>query len=223
MTEDKQVILKVLVGSQAHKLADVNSDIDYRAVYVLPTRDILSLNYRYKGNSWVEGTADNTSYEISHFLWLATKCNPSILEVFRAPVVEANEDGGRLRDLFPYVWNPKDAFNAFTGYSLNQRKKFLAKKDKREDKYAVAYIRTLFNLIELLRTEDFSVEIRDSLLKDRLKRYKAKMYTPGEVIDYAEKLTGIAEGLLEHCKHEPNLEKVNDFLVDIRKRYWGDK
>ena len=128
MKEDKKVILKVLVGSQAHGLADKNSDYDYRAVYVLPTSKILSLNYKFKGNDWIEGKEDNTAYEIGHFLKLATKCNPTILEVFKAPVMKSNEDGDKLKKLFPYVWNPQDTYNAFMGYGFNQRKKFLDKK-----------------------------------------------------------------------------------------------
>jgi len=50
MDKDKKIILKVLVGSRAHGLANKDSDYDYRAVYVLPTSKILSLGYKYKGN-----------------------------------------------------------------------------------------------------------------------------------------------------------------------------
>jgi len=215
--------LKVLVGSHAHGLADETSDKDYRAVYVLPTSKILSLNYKYKGNDWVEGDEDNTAYEIGHFLHLAVKCNPSILEVFKAPIVEPLNtdeltDGILLRQLFPFVWNPNDAFNAFTGYGFNQRKKMLDDKDRRPHKFAVAYIRTLINLIDLLEHEDFSLEV--DFMKEDLLRIKRGMYRKGEVIDITERLAIMAKDRLEKCKHEPNIEKVNKFLVDIRKRYW---
>uniref|UniRef100_A0A6M3LGL0 Putative nucleotidyltransferase n=2 Tax=viral metagenome TaxID=1070528 RepID=A0A6M3LGL0_9ZZZZ len=223
MDNEKKVILKVLVGSHAHGLADETSDKDYRAVYVLPTSKILSLNYKYKGNDWVEGDEDNTAYEIEHFLNLAIRCNPSILEVFKAPIVEplnADEltDGVLLRQLFPYVWNPNDAFNAFLRYGFNQRKKMLDNKDRRPHKFAVAYIRTLINLIDLLEHEDFSLEV--DFMKEDLLRIKRGMYRKGEVIDITERLAIMAKDRLEKCKHEPNIEKVNKFLVDIRKRYW---
>ena len=122
MNPDKTIILKVLVGSRAHGLEDENSDYDYRAVYVLPTSKILSLGYKYKGNDWIEGKEDNTAYEIGQFLHLATQCNPSILEVFKDPIMYSSLDGTKLRDIFPYVWNPKGAFDAFVGYGLYQRK-----------------------------------------------------------------------------------------------------
>jgi len=232
MNLEKTTILKVLVGSRAHGLADKDSDYDYRAVYVLPTSKILSLGYKYKGNDWIEGKEDNTAYEIGHFLQLAIHCNPTILEVFKAPIAEADnnklfitKDGMKLRELFPYVWSPKRAFDAFVGYGLNQRKKFLDKKDNRQNKYAVAYIRTLYNLIELLDTENFNVKIpygnnRYGNFKDTLIKYKAGQFKFGEVIDLAELFIVTAQELLPFCTHEPNLDKVNEFLIDIRKRYW---
>lgn len=220
MQYDKTIILKCLVGSRAYGLATSESDYDYRAVYVLPTSKILSLGYRYKGNDWVEGNEDNTAYEIGHFLKLATNCNPSILEVFKAPVQYANEDGVKLRELFPYVWNPKGAFDAFVGYGLNQRKKMLDKKDGRPTKYAIAYLKTLYNLINLLTREDFSLEIENLIIKKTLKAIKQGLCSYGEIIDASERLVGLAKICLIKCKHEPNIDKINEFLVDIRKRYW---
>jgi len=222
MKQDKKVILKILVGSRAHGLADKDSDYDYRSVYVLPTSDILSLGYKYKGSSWMEGDKhDNTSYEIGHFLHLATKCNPTILEMFKAPIVEITEEGKKLRELFPHIWNPKQTFDAFVGYGLNQRKKFLDKKDNRQNKYAIAYIRTLWNLIQLLETGTFDVEIKKHKpLRQILLNYKKGKYTPGEIINQAEYFTKLAQASLEDCKQKPDLEKVKQFLLKIRKETW---
>lgn len=220
MKHNKTVILKALVGSQAHGLADKDSDYDYRAVYVLPTSKILSLGFKYKGNDWVEGKEDNTAYEIGHFLKLAVICNPSILEVFKARPVYANEDGTKLRELFPYVWNPKGVFDAFVGYGLAQRKKMLNKKDSRPTKYAIAYLRTLYNLITLLTTKTFSLEIDSFKIKEALQAIKNGTVSCGLVIDSAEQLIGLAKIVLLRCNQEPNLEKVNEYLIDIRRRYW---
>ncbi len=224
MDKEKQVILKVLVGSHAYGLADKNSDKDYRAVYVLPTSKILSLGYKYKGNDWIEGDEDNTAYEIGHFLHLAIHCNPSILEVFKAPIVEFTKDPEiltdmtQLRQLFPYVWNPQQSFDAFCGYGFNQRKKMLDDKDRRPHKFAVAYIRTLINLIDLLEHKTFSLEV--DFMKDDLLRIKKGAYRKGEVIDITERLQVMAKDRLGKCKHEANIDKINKFLVGIRKKYW---
>jgi predicted nucleotidyltransferase len=218
MDKDKTIILKVLVGSRAHRLHNIDSDYDYRGVYVLPTSKILSLDYKYKTNEWIEGGIDNTSYEIGHFLKLAVHCNPSILEVFKAPIIEANKDGYKLRELFHYIWNPRDAFDAFTGYSHNQRKKFLDKKDARQNKYAIAYIRTLVNLIDLLEHKTFDLKV--NFLEKELRNFKRGYYKMGDVINLAEGLINMAKDRLEKCKHESDIDKVNAFLIDIRRRYW---
>lgn len=120
-------ILKVLVGSRAHGLADADSDYDYRGVFVVDTTEILKLGGKIKNTHWVEGQTDQTSWEIGHFLQMATKCNPTILEVFHAPIKiqDSTPCGLSLRNLFDKVWNTNDVMNSHIGYGLNQRKSFL--------------------------------------------------------------------------------------------------
>ena len=180
--DNNTTILKVLVGSRSHGLHNVDSDYDYRGVFVSSTSEMHKLGAKIKNNSWFEGKEDQTMYEIGHFLHLATKCNPSILEVFKAPkqpIAYTKDDiqktdiwGIKLIDLFPYVWNPISAFEAFKGYSKNQRDKMHEKKDNKEAKFAVAYLRTLINLCDLLRTGDFSIEVKDPDVRADLKRIK---------------------------------------------------
>ena len=219
---EKVELLKTLVGSRAHGLHTEDSDYDYRGVYVNSTEDILSLGYTYKGSSWVEGESeDNTAYEIGHFLHLATKCNPTILEVFKAPLIGSNAFGDELREIFPYIWNPEDVFNAFTGYGYNQRKKMLKREDdNRGAKYATAYLSTLYHLKQLLTTGDFSLEIPEGPFKDHLERVKSGKFKPGEIIDYADRMTTDCAICRERSKQVPNLTKVHEFLMKVRKHYW---
>jgi len=241
MNKDNKLILKVLVGSRAHGIHNEDSDYDYRGVFVLPTAEILSLKNvggKYKANDWLEGDTDQTTYEIGHFLKLATKCNPSILECFKAPIqpvdyefldAENNKKlsiwhqyGKELTDLFPYVWNPNDAFNAFTGYSANQRTK-MVKDDTPSDKvskYACAYIRTLHNLESLLRTGDFTLDVTyDEDLYKRLRDIRNGEFSVGSIIDEAKERVERCEKLRDECTHEPNIEKVNDFLLKVRIKF----
>lgn len=221
MQQNKKVILKVLVGSRAHGLHNEDSDYDYRSVYVLPTSDILSIGFKYKGNDWIEGeTEDNTSYEIGHFLSLAVQCNPTILEIFRAPVITSNEEGDKLRDLFQYIWSPKKCFDAFVGYGLNQRKKFLDKKDNRQNKYAVAYLRVLWQLIYLLKHKELKVEVDNPNIKEVLLKFKKGEYIMGDVINCSEIAIEEAKTYLNDCQQIPNLNKVNEYLIEVRKKYW---
>lgn len=234
----ENLILKVLVGSRAHGLHNEDSDYDYRGVFVLPTEEILCLKNvggKYRNNDWFEGKEDQTTYEIGHFLKLATKCNPSILECFKAPMkfIDTKYDkerktidsfGHEIRELFPYVWNPNDAFSAFTGYSNNQRTKMLNKKDNRERKYACAYLRTLYNLECLLSTGDFQMDVtHNPYLFKRLKDIReGKFYTFGDVINECEEKVLYCKKLRDMCDHKPDLEKVNKFLLKVRKEFWNE-
>jgi len=227
-----KTILKVVVGSQAHGLATPESDFDYRGVFVVPTTEILSLGNTKRQTSWNEGKNDDTSWEIGHFLFLATKCNPTILETFLAPGVNVfnqaqesdpvlREYGQELRSLFPFIWNSTDVANAFVGYGLNQRKKFLEDKDNRANKYAAAYLRTLYNAHELLTTGQFTVRIIDTEIGKKVKAFKEGDYTIGEVIEVCYHWQKkVYEALNSKPRKQSQLAPVNNFLLKIRKEFW---
>jgi len=228
-----ETILKVLVGSQAHGLATSESDFDYRGVFVVPTKEILSLGSKHTTTQWIEGKEDDTSWELGHFLHLATKCNPTILEVFLAPWKEFPIDesvdlskeevlGLELQDLFPQVWNSTAVMNAFIGYGHNQMKKFLDDKDVRPAKYAAAYARTLYNAWELLTTGTFTIRVVDTPVGGTIRRFKEGNYSGyGEVIDHCRKWEkNVREAYKQNPNKQTNMEAVNEFLLKVRKLYW---
>lgn len=245
MDSKKQLeILKCLVGSQAHGLATEDSDKDYRGVFVVPTSEFFKVGQRPpKENDWIEGEGeDATSYEIGHFLHLATKSNPSILEIFKAVDFESIRHNGwpigaELKSLFPHVWSSKGVIDAFKGYSHNQHKKMFDEKPQfsvRRFKYAVAYVRVLIEGIELLRTGDFSIEVKDNYncipdlipyefsgWKNWLKGVKGEQVSYGEIIDVAE---GLRKEINQAYEDNPNkgvnYEPINEFLLKVRKEFW---
>lgn len=236
--QKKTEILKVIVGSVAHGLANENSDIDYRGVFIVPTSDLLKIGPHINQTSWIEAKVDDTSWEIGKFLFLATKCNPTILETFLSPF--ANEFlenfkplpvqeevfphlkyGPELRALFPYVWNSDGVKNAFIGYGLNQRKKFFDNQDNRAPKYATAYLRTLYNAKELLSTGTFTVNVGESEIGPLLKRFKAGEYEIGEVIQACFDMeTRVLRAYKANPNKQTNMEPINEFLLKIRKEFW---
>lgn len=218
-------ILKVLVGSRAHGLHTEESDYDWRGVFVTPTQDILKIGGTTQQTSWIEGKEDDTSWEVGKFLLMATKCNPTVLEVFKCsthPVaIQHALWGMRLQGLFPHVWNSNDVRNAFVGYGLNQRKKFLDNKDVRPHKYAVAYLRTLYMATQLLETGDFSVDMTNEPIFPVLKRWKNKDYGLGEVIDITREWEGKVEvAYQKNPDKKTNIDPVNEFLLQVRKDFW---
>lgn len=220
--QNKTLLLTALIGSRAHGLAREDSDYDYRGVYILPTEDILALNYKPKATQTFEDDNDNVVYEVGYFLQLATKSNPSILEIFMAPILRLNEDGDALLKVFPYVWDAKTAYNAFDGYAKSQRDKMLSGyDDKQARKSAMAYVRTYHNLYQLLKTGRFTLEIKEPKLKDLLLgiRQDGLIFHVEQAVKMAEEYKSLATKELEICKQTADIERVNKFLVKLRAKY----
>lgn len=219
--DEYKSMLKVMVGSRAHGLHTESSDYDYRGVFLVPTSEILRLGGTPKQNAWLEGEIDDTQWELGKFLVLATKCNPTILEVFKSPVIDASETGRELLTLFPDIWNSKDVLNAFRGYGLNQRKKFLDDKDGRGGKFAVAYLRSLYIGWQLLSTGDFSVSMADSPIYNKLLAWKSGDWEVGDVMQTCYDWTIKIEDAFENSPPKvTNTDAVNDFLLSVRKNNW---
>lgn len=225
-----EMLLKTICGSKAHGLDTPASDTDYHGVFVVPTAEILALGQRTLQTSWQEGTEDDVSWEIGHFLNLATHCNPTILETFRAPVTQITPEGIELRCLFDFIWEPTRVRDAFVGYGLNQRKKFL---DSHEDaarlpKYAVAYLRTLYMAEHLLLTGNLVVDMTSTPVFDRLKTWKSWNPTDvnfGEVISvtkaYERRVNDAYDWHMRYVTQKPDLDKINAFLLKVRKEHWN--
>jgi len=216
------IILRVLVGSRAHNLHNEHSDFDHRGVFLVPTKELLKLNAPKVTTSWLEGDTkeadDNTMWELGHFLHLATHCNPTILEVFKAPIVESTDMGDSLRKQFQRVWNSRGVRDAFIGYGLNQRKKFLEKKDSRPNKYATAYLRTLVQAYYLFTVGELIIDMSQTEEYETLKRFKAGEYEVGEVIQKCWDWENKVKDAYEHNPDkQTDFDQINAWLVKIRK------
>ncbi|WP_447986960.1 nucleotidyltransferase domain-containing protein [Nitrospira sp. Nam74] len=214
-------VLKVLVGSHAHGLAGLGSDRDIRRVYVRPTTEMFRLRFKPPGTHWAKSGEDETAWEVGPFLSLAVQCHPLVLETLVAPTIAIDRWGAELQKLFPAIWSPQQAYDAFIGYGLNQRTKFLQKKDGRPAKYAATYIRVLYHLCELLETGTFTLRIVDTPIGAVVAKLKDGAFRTGEVIDLAEHWTDQATRRLADCNHEPDLAAVDDFLIRLRKAFLG--
>lgn len=74
-------------------------------------------------------------------------------------------------------------------------------------------------LNQLLVKGNFNVKVPNNW-KSTLMKFKDGDYTFGRIIDEAETLTELALYNLGKCRHETNLDMVNDFLIFIRQKYW---
>lgn len=217
-------ILKVLVGSRAHGLADENSDYDYRAVFTTPTRELLSVGNKPANTSWIEGNEDNTAWELKHFLSMALQNNPTILEVFVAPIEVKTYFGVLLRNLLPHVINPKLLLNSHLGYAKNQKNKLLhgdwdLNKDRKARKYTSAWLRVTYQALHYLRHGEYIIDFKGTeVYQNLLDIRKDEDYTQGEAVNlckyYEEELLSFKDYVNDK---KADLELINDFLVGVRR------
>ena len=226
-------ILRVLCGSRAYGRQDDDSDFDYHGFFVVPTDQLLlahaHLVPKVSEKAWIEGEdMDNVSWEVGHFLKLATTCNPTVLETFKAPVErELGAWGIRLRELFPYVISRPYVFEAFKGYAHNQRKKMFeptggVRAGERMWKFAVAYLRVLHQGVELLQKQTYDPYIADVELRDFLYQVKLGNISKGEVIDQAEgAMQELCDAYVESpLPATPSMDAITEFLLDLRRLFW---
>jgi len=227
----RRPLLNVLVGSRAHNLARPDSDYDYRGVFIVPTVDLLALGHNTKHTQWIEGKIDDTSWELGHFMHMATKCNPNILDVFQGirqePVAAdllAASTGALLLRQWSFVLSRRQACDAYIGYSNNQLTKMMrqeAVNTAQTWKFATTYLRVLLEGIELQQTGSYSLEVTGPWLA-QLQAVREGRCTRGEIIDNAIKLqerlyAAERESVLPDA---PDMEAVNHFLLQTRRRFW---
>jgi predicted nucleotidyltransferase len=136
-------------------------------------------------------------------------------------VVESTDIGNSMRGLFPYIWNTNDVCNAFIGYGKNQQKKFLDGKDKRKDKYAVAYLRTLIQCSELIQSGTFTIDFSNHSEYRTLMDWKQGNYEIGEVINKCYDYIKLIDRLRNDVANkDTDLDAVNEFLLQVRKANW---
>jgi predicted nucleotidyltransferase len=191
------VLLKSIVGSKLHRLDTPDSDTDMKGVYVAPLK---SLTDPFSNDERVYDASDKdeTLYEFRHFARLATKGNPTVLEVLWSDmnwVPRESWDAAQelLANRQRFLDGPTIRA-AHLGYAKSQQQKLTrdgySENPRRAAKATVAWIRVLQQGIDLLATGSFYPNLRDAqpVLHDYLHGLKF-----GEIP--AERGRGFAEEL----------------------------
>jgi len=226
-----KVILKVLTGSRAYGLDTSESDYDYKGVFVVPTHKFLTLDIKPRETAWIEGQdEDNIAWEIHKFFVLATQCNPTALETMVAPIEYSDEEGITLRTLMPYCLSRKRVYDAYSGYAHNQRRKMFEPTGtkmgtERLAKFAINYLRSLWQGIELLCRGTYNPRIANEELKAFLIELRASPNVDllmGTAIDKAVQLEKELGYALQSSMlpHEPEMDAINEFILKVRKNNW---
>lgn len=229
----QNIILSGLTGSHAYGLnhdgfEDVwgnfiePSDIDTRGVFVIPTKEILSLG---KHKELIEQKTTDTKYdEIERFISLCLNCNPERLEMLAwakfnqySPHLFMTNEGKMLVEN-QNIFISKKAINAYGGYATQQRKLLERQENvQRKTKPAMHLIRVMITGIRLLKNG--YVDTNMHLWRSELMAIRNGNMSFEEVLEWYKQL----ETQFEFWKHrstapdEPNHKKANEILLEIRK------
>lgn len=224
------VILRVLVGSQAHGVADESSDFDYREVFVIPTTHLLQVPKAARPKmAWAtehRATDDEGGWEIEPFLEMCMRGHPNAIELLRGPVESATPDGEALRDLMPLLLSRRAVCESHLGYAKNARHKLLDKEQiARNPKWAATYLRVLWQGVHLVETGELVVSLIRTDIHETVRAARGGYLPPYEVLALSDPWErALVEARTDASKsplrEQPDVNAVNAWLFDVRRRTW---
>ncbi|MEV0236710.1 nucleotidyltransferase domain-containing protein [Nonomuraea sp. NPDC050786] len=211
MTDD--MILTVVMGSRAYGLETDASDTDRRGVFVTPTAAFWRLE---KPATHRDGPLpEQFSWEVERFCVLALEANPTVLECLWSPIVEVITPAGRrLRDLRAAFLSER-ARQSFAGYAAAQFRRLDPAAPKW--KQAMHMMRLLLSGRHLVRHGEPLVQVGP--YRERLLAIRHGEVPWAEVDAWRAELSAEVAATTSVLPERPDRERVEDFLVDVRKEY----
>jgi predicted nucleotidyltransferase len=214
-----RVIYRCVIGSQAYGLAEADSDVDRRGIYLPPADLHWSL---YGVPEQLENPQAQEAYwEIQKFLVLALKANPNVLECLYSPLVEKATPLAEELLAMRSTFLSRMVYQTFNGYVMSQFKKMQA--DIRNNgsvkwKHVMHLIRLLLSGIGALR--DGFVPVKVEAHRDRLLAIRRAEVPWEEVESWRLSLHKEFNMAVEatNLPERPNFERANAFLVSARRR-----
>ena len=215
----QRVIFQCVIGSQAYGLADAESDIDRRGVYLPPAE----LHWSLSGvPEQLECHETQEAYwELQKFIVLALKANPNVLECLYSPLVEKTTPLGQELLDNRSIFLSRLVYQTYNGYAMSQFKKMQA--DLRNQgqvkwKHVMHLIRLLLSGVHVLNTGEVAVKV-DAKHKDRLLAIRHGEL-PWEEIDLWRKRLHHQFDQARYkseLPERPDYEAANELLVKARK------
>ena len=214
----ERVIYRCVIGSQAYGLADAESDVDRRGIYLPSADQHWSL---YGVPEQLENDAAQEAYwEIQKFLVLALKANPNILECLYTPLVEKATPLAEELLAMRSIFLSRVVYQTFNGYVLSQFKKMqsdLRNQGKVKWKHVMHLIRLLISGIGVLKHGFVPVRVEDQ--REPLLAIKRGEMPWEETEKWRLALHAEFDRALTETKlpDRPDYEKANAFLIKARR------
>jgi uncharacterized protein len=220
----KRVIYRCVIGSQAYGLADEESDVDRRGIYLPSADQHWSL---YGVPEQLENDQTQEAYwELQKFLVLALKANPNVLECLYTPLVEKATPLAEELLAMKGIFLSRVAYQTYNGYVMSQFKKMqtdIRNHGQVKWKHVMHLIRLLLSGIVVLR--DGLVPVRVEEHRDRLLAIRRGEVAWSEIEDWRLGLHREFNSAFEATKlpERPDYERANEFLISARRRAIEEK
>jgi predicted nucleotidyltransferase len=213
-----RVIYRCVIGSRAYGLDQVDSDVDYRGIY-LPTAEA---HWSLVGvpNQVERHETQEHYWELQRFLVLALKANPNVLECLYSPLVEKTTPLADELLGMRSVFLSRLVYQTFNGYVLSQFRKIqsdLRNQGEVKWKHVMHLIRLLISGIDILRDKAVTVRVdqhRESLLAIRRGDMPFNETEAWRLSLHAEFDQVFAQTELPE---RPDYERANAFLLRARR------
>ncbi len=208
-----RVVLSGVVGSTAHGLATPDSDQDRLGVFQDTNDNLWGL--REFPQTVTQTEPDSTLHELSKFLRLALKCNPTVTELLWLDTYEVATDiGWELVDLCPVFLSTKCVRDAYLGYAISQIKRISGPEwGGRNLKHARHMFRLLEQCASLLETGFLNPKVADP---DWYLSVLPAM-TIAEVSEEFWRRAQLVKEMRSVLPETPDIQRVNDFLLRARR------
>lgn len=220
--EEREVLMRVIVGSKAHGLARPDSDTDYKEVFVIPTREILSLGrgpLKYAWQSESRHVDDEGGDEVAKWLHLCLKGAPNAVEMIWAPLdpeVERSGMEGDLQRIARLTLSRKPTQEGVIGYAMNSFRKIA----ERPGKWKAGMLRVLYQGEILIRTGETSLIVPEDGWGEIVRTAAADHMTEGEALDEANSIIERIKNGPSALPERPDFEAVNLWLMELRQNHW---
>jgi predicted nucleotidyltransferase len=192
------------------------SDVDLRGVYVVPTRDVLALGgYR----KLVETADADTKFdEVERFLELCLKANPERMEMLGCPRKAESTPIGNLLVENMGIFLSKRVIKTYGGYAKGQLYRIERRRD-RSSKPVMHLIRLMLSGIKILKDGELNPDMGE--FRTRLLGIRKGEVALEEAFDWHQRLEIEFARAAETTKlpDEPNVEKANCILLEIRRHH----
>lgn len=221
----ENIILEGVTGSIAYGLDTENSDVDIKGIYLLPTREVLSLGFDPQHTTKDNTDPDWVYHEVGKFMKLVMGGNPTVTELlFLEDYTILTPLGQLLIDNRDYFLSTRGVQKAYRGYAMGQAKdlakRFAEGKEgydsslkNRYAKHTRHCFRLLLQARQLLETGTLVVKVTPEQ-----REYLFEMGTkPVDfVVDEFMRQDKLLEDVPSVLPDEPNKEKLNELLYNIR-------